>query len=340
MTAFLELRNVTKVYFRGLFQRSGTVALEDFSFSISGEQPSITVLAGESGSGKTTTALLLLGFITPTGGEILYQGKDLRKLSPQEWRAFRREVQAIFQDPFAVYNPFYKVDHVLSVPIAKFHLAKSRAEGRALMEEALLGVGLRPEETLGRYPHQLSGGQRQRVTVARALLLKPRLLLADEPVSMVDASLRATILESLCKLNQELGISILYITHDLTTAYHIGDEIIVLYQGSVTEAGNVDLVIKNPQHPYTQLLVSSIPWPDPERRWGQEQVPVPKGDMPVQTKQGCKFAERCPSVMPMCQESPPPLFQTDGYRAAACYLYRDAPAIQGGEIGKVLGRKG
>lgn len=339
MTAFLELRNVSKVYFRGLFQRGGTVALEDFSFSISGERSSITVLAGESGSGKTTTALLLLGFITPTGGEILYQGKDLRKLSPEEWRAFRREVQVVFQDPFAVYNPFYKVDHVLSVPIAKFHLARSRAEGRALIEEALLGVGLRPEETLGRYPHQLSGGQRQRVTVARALLLKPRLLIADEPVSMVDASLRATILESLRQLNRDFGISILYITHDLTTAYHIGDDIIVLYQGSVTEVGEVDLVIKEPLHPYTRLLVDSIPWPDPERRWGQERVAVSKGEVSDRAKRGCKFAERCPSAMSECRESAPPLFQTSDHRATACYLYREAPAIQGSEIGKVLARE-
>ena len=340
MTPFLELRNVTKLYVTGLFQRSGTLALDDFSLSIGGERPSITALAGESGSGKTTTGLLLLGFLTPTKGEVLYRGKDLRKLSRGEWRTFRREVQAIFQDPFAVYNPFYKVDHVLSVPIAKFHLADSRAERRALMEEALLGVGLRPEETLGRYPHQLSGGQRQRLIVARALLLRPRLILADEPVSMVDASLRATILESLRRLNRDFGISILYITHDLTTAYHISDDIVVLYQGSVTEAGDVDLVIKDPQHPYTQLLVDSIPWPDPELRWSEERVIAPKGEVPAEAKRGCKFANRCPSVMPMCHESPPPLFQTDGYRAAACYLYRDAPVVEGNDLGNILGQKG
>lgn len=336
MTALLELRNVTKVYTRGFFQRSGTVALEDLSLSVGEGSPSITALAGESGSGKTTLGLLLLGFLTPTKGEVLYTGKDLRKLSRREWHTFRRDVQAIFQDPFAVYNPFYKVDHVLSVPIAKFHLARSRAEGRALMEEALLGVGLRPEETLGRYPHQLSGGQRQRITVARALLLRPRLIIADEPVSMIDASLRATILESLRKLNRDLGISILYITHDLTTAYHISDDIVVLYQGSVTEVGDVDLVIKDPQHPYTQLLVSSIPWPDPERRWSRMQATVPRGEVSAGATRGCKFADRCHFVMPMCRESPPPLFQTESYRAVACYLHKESPVVAGEEIGKVF----
>src|SRR4029077_18539785 len=146
---------------------------------------------------------------------------------------FRHEVQAIFQDPFEVFNPFYKVDHLLTVPVAKFRLPKSKTETRDRIEQALVSVGLRPEETLGRYPHQLSGGQRQRLTVARALLPKPRLIIADEPVSMVDASLRATILGSLRKLNEEFGISVLYITHDLTTAYQISQNIIVMYGGSV-----------------------------------------------------------------------------------------------------------
>src|SRR5262249_42509687 len=217
-------------------------------------------------SGKTTLARLLLGFVEPTSGEVMYRGKNLWKMSSKDWLAFRHEVQAIFQDPFAVFNPFYKVDHLLTVPIRKLRLARSRDEERRAMVEALQAVGLRPEETLGRYPHQLSGGQRQRVTIARALLLRPRLIIADEPVSMVDASLRATILESLRKLYQDYGISFLYITHDLTTAYQISRNIIVLYRGSVAEVGEVDRVIKQPKHPYSQLLISSIPEPDVDRR--------------------------------------------------------------------------
>src|SRR5215471_8713796 len=179
------------------------VALDQFSLTLSGDRPTFTAIAGESGSGKTTLARLLLGFTRPTSGEVLYRGKELWKMSRGDWLAFRQEVQAIFQDPFEVFNPFYRVDHLLTVPIARLRLAKSRAQARSQIEAALIAVGLRPEDTLGRYPHQLSGGQRQRLTVARALLLRPRLIIADEPVSMVDASLRATILGSLRNLNQE-----------------------------------------------------------------------------------------------------------------------------------------
>jgi peptide/nickel transport system ATP-binding protein len=340
MEPILQLCNVTKVYVTGTFRETDTLALDDLCLSLGGDCSGITALAGESGSGKTTAGLLLLGFITPTKGSILYKGKDLQKLSQQERRTFRREIQAIFQDPFSAYNPFYKVDHILAASVRKYHLAGSRAERRALMEEALLGVGLRPEEVLGRYPHQLSGGQRQRIIVARALILRPQLIIADEPVSMVDASLRATILESLRKLNKDLGICILYITHDLTTAYHISDNIVVLYQGSVTEAGDIETVIKDPQHPYTQLLVGSIPWPDPEVRWSQEQIPVPRREGTVEPEHGCKFAPRCPFRMPMCSDRPPPLFRTSESRAAACYLHRDAPVLESDEISVVLSQDG
>ena len=270
MTPLLESRGVTKVFGEGLLHRDHTVALEDFSFAIDSAQPSITAIVGESGSGKTTLARLLLGLVAPTSGQVLYQGRDLHALSGTERRAFRRDVQAIFQDPYGVYNPFYRVDHVLTTPVAKFRLAKSRGQARSLIEDALRAVGLRPEEILGRFPHQLSGGQRQRVMVARALLLRPDLIVADEPVSMVDASLRATILGSLRALNQERGISIIYITHDLATAYQVADNIIVLYRASVAEAGDVERVVKTPQHPYTQLLVASIPQVSTERSWLEE----------------------------------------------------------------------
>jgi oligopeptide/dipeptide ABC transporter ATP-binding protein len=336
MTALLEARRVTKVFGGGLFNKHRTVALEDFSLGIEGEPPSITAVVGESGSGKTTLARLILGLVTPTEGAVLYKGKDLRTLSGQERRAFRRDVQVIFQDPYEVYNPFYRVDHVLETPIAKFGLAGSREEARTLIVESLRAVGLRPEETLGRYPHQLSGGQRQRVMVARALLIRPRLIVADEPVSMVDASLRATILGSLRQLNEEFGISLVYITHDLTTAYQISQDIVVLYRGSVAEAGDVELVVQDPKHPYTQLLVGSIPLPNPDHPWHGEGAPSAVARQVGPVVGGCKFTSRCPHAMPMCVESPPPLFQTDPRRAATCYLYRDAPAINTDEMDKVL----
>lgn len=259
MSELLELKNVTKTYSRGLLSRVSTTALNNVSLKLETDQPTIMTVAGESGSGKTTLAMLLLGFINPTSGQILYKGKDIHSLRGEEQMTFRREVQAVFQDPFAVFNPFYTVDHLLTVPIARFKLAKSKSDAMDKMVEALTAVGLRPGDVLGRFPHQLSGGQRQRINVARALVLRPKLLVADEPVSMVDASLRANILETLRGLQKNYGVSIIYITHDLTTAYHIANSIVVLYRGSVMEAGDVDKVIKTPQHPYTKLLIDSIP---------------------------------------------------------------------------------
>ena len=337
MTALLEARHVTKVFGGGLFDKNRTIALEDFSFAIQAEPPSITALVGESGSGKTTLARLLLGLAAPTDGQILYEGKDLSKFSRKEWHQFRRDVQVIFQDPFEVYNPFWRVDHVLMTPVQKFRLADSKSEARELILRALQEVGLRPEETLGRHPHQLSGGQRQRVMVARALLLRPKVLIADEPVSMVDASLRATILENLRVLNEQYGISLVYITHDLTTAYQISENVMVLYQGSLAEGGDVDLVIKQAQHPYTATLVNSIPQPDPERRWGGGEIDgAGTVGMHEDERHGCKFAPRCPQAMPMCVEASPPLFKTDERRAAACFLYRDAPVVAGQELAGIF----
>ena len=247
---------------------------------------------------------------------------------------FRRNVQAVFQDPFAVYNPFYKVDNLLSIPIKNFKITKRKDEARELMENALRRVGLRPEETLGRFPHQLSGGQRQRIAVARALILRPKILITDEPVSMVDASLRAVILRQLKDLNQELKIPVLYITHDLTTAYHASDFIIVLYRGSVMEAGDVEQVIRNPQHPYTRLLVNSIPWPDPNLAWG-EAVETARG-IGARQNLGCKFANRCPHVMDKCLEAPPPLFQLSDLHISSCYLYDDKGTMDNPDIGAMF----
>jgi ABC-type oligopeptide transport system ATPase subunit len=266
--ALLEMRHVRKVFGGGGLRRSsGTVALEDFSLTLSAAAPRIVALAGESGSGKTTVARLVLGFLTPSAGQILYRSKPVHAMSRHEAATFRREVQAILQDPYEAYNPFYKVDHVFSVVVRKFHLAHSRTEERRLTEQALEFVGLEPGETLGRYPHQLSGGQRQRIMIGRAFLLRPRLIVADEPVSMVDASIRSMILEMMLRLRDEFGISFLYITHDLSTAYQVSDDIIVLHQGRVVEQGNTQHVIDNPQDAYTQLLISSIPIPDPDVRW-------------------------------------------------------------------------
>ena len=325
MTPLLEFKNVTKVYSSGVLSRTSTTALNNVSFKLDQDDPTIMTVAGESGSGKTTLAMLLLGFIPATEGQILYKGQDISTLRGPERLTFRREVQAVFQDPFAVFNPFYTVDHLLSVPIKQFKLASSKREMEEKMIEALNAVGLHPQDILGRFPHQLSGGQRQRINVARALVLKPKVLVADEPVSMVDASLRANILELLQNLQTEHGVSIIYITHDLTTAYHVAKSILVLYRGTVMEAGNVDRIIKDPQHPYTRLLIDSIPWPDLNRRWGETEIKAREGAL-EDTSSGCKFYGRCPFAMDKCH-SPPPLFQINDQQAASCYLFDEQASI-------------
>lgn len=330
MSALLEALDVTKVFSSGVSRRSETVALRHFSLRIDAGQPSITGVVGESGSGKSTMARLLLGLETPSAGSIRFDGEDIRKLPRERRQAFRRNVQAIFQDPFESFNSLYKVDHMLEVPLQKFRLATDRHDRRQRMEEALMAVGLRPEETLGRYPHQLSGGQRQRIMVARALMLDPKLIVADEPVSMIDASLRAGVLGSLRRLRDEYGISLVYITHDLTTAYQVCDGLIVLYRGSVVEAGDAAGVVKNPQHPYTQLLVNSIPWPDPDRQWAEEQAPSPlsaAAKAAGRSSAGCSFAPRCPHTFERCLQETPPFFRLHAQQAATCFLHQDAPQL-------------
>ncbi|MGW5362622.1 ABC transporter ATP-binding protein [Actinopolymorpha pittospori] len=260
----LEVRSATKVY-----DKAGerTTALDNVSLTLLDSPATITTIAGESGSGKTTLSDAILGFTTLTSGQILHRGRDVGSLDKEGFLTYRREVQAIFQDPFGVYNPFYRIRHVFDLAVKRFGLATSKAQARELTEDALRVVGMRGAEVLDKHPHQLSGGQRQRLMMARAYLLKPRLIVADEPVSMVDASLRALILDIMLRLRDEQGISFLYITHDLSTAYQIGDEICILYQGSIVERGDTREVIDNPRHEYSQLLISSIPIPDPDVKW-------------------------------------------------------------------------
>jgi ABC-type oligopeptide transport system ATPase subunit len=268
----LELDAVTKRFGGGLLRREGRVALDRVSLAVSADRPAIITVAGESGSGKTTLARLALGLLRPTAGDVRYRGAPLATLDGKRRALFRREVQAIFQDPFDVCNPFYTVDHVFDVILRRFRLANSGAEGRRLVATALETVALSPAATLGRYPHELSGGQLQRLLVARAFLVQPRLIVADEPVSMVDASVRLEILATMARLRDAFGISFIYITHDLSTAAQLADEILILHRGSVVEHGPMVEVIERPQHEYTRLLLRSIPQPDPDAAWGTEPV--------------------------------------------------------------------
>lgn len=337
MKPLFELRDVTMQYRSGpIWNREINNAVNDLSFTIADGQPNITGIVGESGSGKTTLAMMLLGHAEPTAGKIFFRGQDLASMNRHERFEFRREVQPIFQDPFSAFNPFYRVDHVLTTPMKRFHLAKSDKEARKLIHEALEVVGLRPAETLGRFPHQLSGGQRQRIMVARAMLCRPKLIVADEPVSMVDASLRATILAGLQLLNKELDISIVYITHDLTTAYQVCDNVMVMYAGSVVEAGISDTVIHAPQHPYTQLLVSSIPLMDRSQGWTQDdgEGAVTDGE---RENNGCRFAPRCKFVHAPCWETVPPLYRMNEGNAAACFLHNEKPQLENQDVAHVMG---
>jgi peptide/nickel transport system ATP-binding protein len=328
----LEIKNATKVYGGGFLKTSPTtVALQDFNLTIDAKPATITTIAGESGSGKTTLANLVLGFVNLTSGQILYKGHDTAAMDRSQVMEYRREVQAVFQDPYAVYNPFYRVKHIFDLVINNFKMASNKKDARDLIEHALNVVGMRGEEVLEKYPHQLSGGQRQRMMVARAYLLKPRLIVADEPVSMVDASLRAMILDIMLRLRDEEGISFLYITHDLSTAYQIGDRIYLLYQGATAERGDTVQVIENPKHPYVQLLINSIPVPDPKIRWGgdTDATSVDDEQMRVNIKSGCRFYPRCPARMDKCLTAQPPLYVVGtGQHEAACYLYDDHPITE------------
>ncbi len=257
----LRFENVRKNY-------GAVTALQPLSFTLQGDTPQIISIVGQSGSGKSTMGSIMLGFNPPSEGRVLFEGQDVAGMNAAQSLEFRKNVQAVFQDPYACFNPFYRVNHALKFPFRQFGLSKGEEHTQSAMEEACEAVGLDPDLVLTRYPHQLSGGQRQRLIVARALMLSPKLLIADEPVSMVDASLRASILSNIYDLKDKYGISILYITHDLATAYHVSDFVMVLFKGHVVEAGPPREVIGAPQHPYTQLLIDSIPWPDLQRSWG------------------------------------------------------------------------
>ena len=269
-TPLLDARAVTKVFgYKGnIFAKSTEFrALDQVSMKMPGDFPIVTTIAGESGSGKSTFANILLGLAKPTQGMVYYKGNDIARQSKADFAQYRREVQAIFQDPYEIFNPVYTADNLFRVAVKKFNLARRTDEAMALIEEALRVVNLRPAEIFGKYPNELSGGQRQRLMVARAWLLKPKLIVADEPVSMVDASLRLMILDLMKSLRDELKTSFVYITHDLATAYQISDRIIILKRGQIVEQGSPDEVIKNPQHPYSQSLIQAIPSPNPDIKW-------------------------------------------------------------------------
>jgi ABC-type oligopeptide transport system ATPase subunit len=265
----IDLSEVSQVFRGAAFRQIGgeLTAVDRVSFQLTADPPHITSLVGESGSGKSTLARIILGLQRPTSGRVTYYGQDIYTLRGDDFRRYRRDVQAVFQDPYGIFNPFYRVDRVFWTAIKKFKLAKSRQESDELIAESLEAVGLRPNDVLGRYPHQISGGQRQRIMLARAYMCRPSFIIADEPVSMLDAAVRVLFLNVLLDFKQKYGMTTLFITHDLSTAYYVGGEALVISKGQIVERGAVDDVLIHPTHPYTQMLLSSLPAPDPDARW-------------------------------------------------------------------------
>lgn len=252
----LEVRNLRKVFTVGLIKRREIVAVNNVSFQV--KPGEFLSLVGESGSGKTTTARMVLKLLRPTSGAIIFEGRDvsgLRRL--EELRGYWKQVHGIFQDPYASFNPLHKIDRVLRQVFTL--MGDSGVDRESMIREALREVGLRPEDVLGRYPHELSGGQRQRIMVARCYLLKPKVILADEPISMIDASTRASILQLFSKLREECKTSVMFITHDLGLAFYVSDGILIMYKGSLIEEGSPDEVMEHPQDPYTKRLREDVP---------------------------------------------------------------------------------
>ncbi len=317
MEKLLEVEKLTKTFTLGsVLSRIRITAVDDISFYI---QPAeIFALAGESGCGKTTTARIIMGFDHASSGTIVHSGKKEAK-NEKVW--FTEGIQAIFQDPFGTFNPLREVERYFFETIQNYKLAKTKQEAIARIDEKLRLVGLSYEDLAGKYPSEFSGGQLQRISIARALLSDPKLIIADEPVSMVDASLRMSIVNLFKKLRDELGVSVLYITHDLATAYYVCDRIAIMFRGDIVEMGTVEQVLMAPKHPYTQLLRASIPEADPARRWRGE-IKLSDTETDEYLRQGCRFAGRCPSVMDICRTTAPPDMTVDGARVS-CHLYAD-----------------
>ncbi|CAM3520561.1 ABC transporter ATP-binding protein [Paenibacillus lupini] len=288
----------------------------------------IIALVGESGCGKTTLGNIITGLQKPTSGKLLYKGEEVPKLSRDKANQFRGEVQMVQQDSYAALNPMRTIYQSLSAPILQRKIVRGRKAAKARVIELLQTVGLTPPERfLDKYPHQLSGGQRQRILMARAISLNPKIIVADEPVSMIDVSLRISILNLMAELNRKLDIAIIYITHDLATARYIAGRgrMAVMYLGRVMELGGVNDVLSQPKHPYLQALLSAVPTPDPEIARAMTELPLRSLEMPNAAKppSGCRFHPRCPMASARCTSEEPQL-RLVGSELTACHYAEEA----------------
>jgi peptide/nickel transport system ATP-binding protein len=297
-------------------------AVDGISFEIKKEE--IFGLAGESGSGKTTTGRVILRLIEPTSGKVIFEGKDITRLEEDQMKPFRSKMQIVFQDPYESLNPRMTVADIIAEPLRVLHAVNTEKELEGRVRQVLEDAELTPpEEFVFRYPHELSGGQRQRVATARAFVLQPEFIVADEPVSMLDVSTRAEILSLMISFVEKYHTSFLYITHDLALSRHMCDRIAVMYLGKIVELGTTDQIINETLHPYTRALIAAVPVPDPTSK--RIEIVI-KGEIPspVNPPSGCRFHTRCPSYIgDICRQKEPTLIDLGNSHFVACHLYRE-----------------
>jgi oligopeptide transport system ATP-binding protein len=315
MTALLEVKNLVKHFTVG---RGLVRAVDGVSFSI--EKGETLGLVGESGCGKTTTGRCILQLERPTSGSVLFEGRELTTMSDTELRAVRRKVQVIFQDPYSSLNPRMTVGQIIGEPLRVHGIVSGAGARAARVSDLLSRVGLLPGHA-SRYPHEMSGGQRQRVGIARALAMEPALIVCDEPVSALDVSIQAQIINLLEDLQSEYGLTYLFIAHDLAVVRHISDRVAVMYLGKIAEISDRKSIYDDPRHPYTKALLSAVPIPDPELEMKRERI-VLGGEVPspLNPPAGCVFNPRCPIVVDRCRTEVPLLRELASGHAAACHL--------------------
>jgi peptide/nickel transport system ATP-binding protein len=319
MTPLIELRDVSRTFGHG---KEKITAVDSISMAV--EPGEIVCLVGESGCGKSTTGKIVAGLIQPTGGQILFQGRDIHRLDRPGYRRYRHAVQIVHQDPYASLNPTQTIRQILTTPLLYHGFAYGNAQAEREATRLLEVVDLTPpRDFLDKYPHQLSGGQRQRVSVARALTVKPSFLVADEAVSMVDVSLRVSLLKMLSRLRDELEVTFLFITHDLALAKYFAwkGRIVVMYLGRIVEEGPTPRMIQDPRHPYTQALLAAVPEADPQIVRQKQPVGIRSANIPSlrSLPPGCTFHPRCPFMVPgVCDAAVPPLLPVEAGGRAAC----------------------